>query len=81
MTATVISPVECGILAIKKTLKTLQIGLYSIFLNMSIKCIQEKEKEKDLILKKKKILLSQLHFSATLKTIDNDFLYQLCFLS
>ena len=53
MTATVISPVECGILAIKKTLKTLQIGLYSIFLNMSIKCIQEKEKEKDLILKKK----------------------------
>ena len=79
MTATVISPVECGILAIKKTLKTLQIGLYSIFLNMSIKCIQEKEK--DLILKKKNILLSQLHFSATLKTIDNDFLYQLCFLS
>ena len=50
MTATIISPVECGILAIKKTLKTLQIGLYSIFLNMTIKRIQEKEK--DLILKK-----------------------------
>ena len=50
MTATIISPVECGILAIKKTLKTLQIGLYSIFLNITIKRIQEKEK--DLILKK-----------------------------
>ena len=48
MTATIISPVECGIRAIKKTLKTLQIGLYSIFLNITIKRIQEK----DLILKK-----------------------------
>ena len=47
MTATIISPVECGILAIKKTLKTLQIGLYSIFLNITIKRIQEKRKRFD----------------------------------
>ena len=39
--------VECGILAIKKTsVKTLQIELYSVFLSMSIKHIQEKVKRK-----------------------------------
>ena len=46
-TAYVIRTVECGILAIKKTSReTLQIGLYSVFLNVSIKLIQEKEKGK-----------------------------------
>ena len=40
-----IRTVECGIQAIKITyLKTLQIGLYSVFLNVSIKHVQEKEK-------------------------------------
>ena len=42
---------ECGILAIKKAyMKTLQIGLYSVFLNVSIKHVQEK---KNLIVKEK----------------------------
>ena len=37
--------VECGILAIKKTsVKTLQIRLYSAFLNLTITHVQEKEK-------------------------------------
>ena len=31
--------VKCGILAIKKTVKTLQIWLYSVFLNITIKHI------------------------------------------
>ena len=47
MTASVFGTVECGILAIKKTsVKTLQIRLYSVFLNVPIKHVQEKEKEK-----------------------------------
>ena len=38
--------VECGILRIKKTLvKTLQTRLHSVFLNVLIKHVQEKEKE------------------------------------
>ena len=42
-----IRTVECGILTIKKTsVKTLQIGLYSVFLNVPIKHDQEKEKGK-----------------------------------
>ena len=47
-----IRAVECGILAIKKTLaKTLQIELYSVFL-------RKRKRKKSLIVKKKKILLS-----------------------
>ena len=47
MFASVIKTVECGILAIKKTyLKTLQIRLYSVFLSLLIKHVQEKEKGK-----------------------------------
>ena len=43
--ASVMKTVECGILAIKKTsVKTLQIRLYSAFLNLPIKHVQEKEK-------------------------------------
>ena len=38
-----IRTVECGILMIKKTVKTLQIRLYSDFLNVSIKHLQEKK--------------------------------------
>ena len=35
---------ECGILAIKKTsMKTLQIGVYSAFLNVPIKKVQGKD--------------------------------------
>ena len=38
--------VECGILRIKKTsVKTLQIELHSVFLNVLIEHVQEKEKE------------------------------------
>ena len=37
---------ECGILAIKKaSVGDLQIRLYSVFLNMLTKHLQEKEKE------------------------------------
>ena len=42
MTASVIGNVKCGILAIKKTVKTLQVGLYSVFLNVPLKHVQEK---------------------------------------
>ena len=45
---------ECGILAIKKTsVKTLQVELYSDFLSVSIKHVQEKEKRKELIVTEK----------------------------
>ena len=38
-----IKTVECVILAIKKaSVKTLQMGLYSVFLNMPIKHVQKK---------------------------------------
>ena len=47
MTVSVIRTVECGILTIKKTsVKTVQIGLYSAFLQVPIKHAQEKEKGK-----------------------------------
>ena len=39
-----IRTVECGILAIKKTSKTLQIKLCSVFLNVPIKHVHEKGK-------------------------------------
>ena len=40
---------EYGILAIKKTsVKTLQIRLYLVFLNVPTKYVQEKEKEKEI---------------------------------
>ena len=46
---------ECGNLAIKKTsVKVLHIELYSVFLNMPIKQVQEKEKWKKNWLSKKK---------------------------
>ena len=56
-----IRTVECGILAIKKTsAKTFQIELYSVFLSVPIKHVQEKEKGKEIWLwKKNNILLSQ----------------------
>ena len=45
-TASVIRTAEYGILVIKKTsVKTLQILLYSVFLNVPIKHVQEKEKK------------------------------------
>ena len=48
-TASVIRTAEDGILVIKKTsVKTLQILLYSVFLNMPIKHVQEKEKRKEI---------------------------------
>ena len=50
-----IRTVECGILAIKKKIvKTLQIGLHSVFLNLPIKHLQEmKRKKRNLIVKEK----------------------------
>ena len=60
---------KCGILGIKKaSVKTSQIGLHLVFLNVPIKHVQEKEKEKKLIVKEK-IKLFYLNFSsiATLK--------------
>ena len=45
--ASVIRTVQCGTLTIKKTsAKTLQIGLYSVFLNLPIKHVQENKKVK-----------------------------------
>ena len=45
---------ECGILAIKKTsVKILQVELYSDFLSVSIKHVQEKEKGKESIVTEK----------------------------
>ena len=43
-----IRTVECGILAIKKFGKSLQIGLQSVFLNVPIKHVHEKEKEEEI---------------------------------
>ena len=49
MPALVIRTVECGILKIKKaSVKTIQIGLYSVFLNLPIKHVQKKEKGKEI---------------------------------
>ena len=39
---------------IKTSVKTLQIGLYSVFLNITIKHVQEKEKEKKKLTVKEK---------------------------
>ena len=40
---------ECEILGIEKTsVKTLQIGLHSVFLNVPIKHVQEKGKENEI---------------------------------
>ena len=52
---TTITTVECEILKVKKTsVKTIQMGLYSVFLNVPMKYVQEKEKRKrNLIVKKK----------------------------
>ena len=36
-----------GILVIKKPVETLQIGLYSVFLDMPMKHVQEEEKGKE----------------------------------
>ena len=48
-TASEIRTAEYGILVIKKTsVKTLQILLYSVFLNVPIKYVQEKEKRKEI---------------------------------
>ena len=59
---------ECGILAIKKTsVKTLQIGLYPVFLNMPIKYVQERDKKFDCKKKKNNILLSQLLFNCNIE--------------
>ena len=79
--ASVIRIVECGILAIKRTsVKTLQIGLCSVFLNMPLNMYKKKKKEK---IDCKKRTFFYLNFSSitTLKNKDNDFLCQFCFLS
>ena len=65
-TASVIQIVECGILAIKKAVKTLQIVLYSVVLSDPIKHVIEKKKEK-FDCKKKNILLSQLLFNCNIE--------------
>ena len=63
-TASVIRTAEYGILVIKKTsVKTLQILLYSVFLNMPIKHVQEKEKRKEIWLQKKTKTFFYLNFS------------------
>ena len=68
---------ECGILAIKKTsVKTLQIGLYSVFLNFPIKHVQEKEKGKESS-KKKNILLSPLLFNCNIE--KQRLIFYVCF--
>ena len=56
--ASVIRTVQCGTLTIKKTsAKTLQIGLYSVFLNLPIKHVQENKK-----VKKKMVVKEKEHF-------------------
>ena len=49
ISASVIRTVECGILVFKKnSVNTLKIELYSLFLNMPIKHLKRKEKEKEI---------------------------------
>ena len=56
--ASVIRTVQCGTLTIKKTsAKTLQIGLYSVFLILPIKHVQENKK-----VKKKMVVKEKEHF-------------------
>ena len=56
--ASVIRTVQCGTLTIKKTsAKTLQIGLYSVFLNLPIKHVQENKR-----VKKKMVVKEKEHF-------------------
>ena len=43
-----IRTMECEILGIEKTVKTLQIGLHLVFLNVPIKHVQEKGKENEI---------------------------------
>ena len=46
--------VECAILEIKKTsVKTLKIGLYSVFLNAPIKHVQDRKRQRNFIAKEK----------------------------
>ena len=53
-------------------MKPFQIGLYSVFLNVPSKHVQEKEKGKEIFISTS---------IATLKNEDNDFLCQLCSLT
>ena len=74
-TAFVIGTVECGIL-LKDFLKTLQIGLYSAFLNTY------KKRENKFDCKRKRTFFYFNYSSiATLKNKVNKFLCHLCFLS
>ena len=71
--------VECGILAIKKTsVKTLQIGLYSVFLNLPIKHVQEKKKEKKFDCKRK---FFYLNFSSIATLKNKDMIFYVNFVS
>ena len=59
--------VECGILTIKETsVKTLQSGLYSVILNLSIKNMYNKKKKK-FDWKKNNIPSSQLYFKCNIE--------------
>ena len=74
---------ECGILAIKKiSAKTFQIKLYSVFFNVPIKRVHEKETKRNLIVKEKEhsFISTSLQLQHW-KNKDNDFLCQLSFLS
>ena len=78
-----IRTVECGILAMKKTsVKTLQIGIYSIFINVPIKHVQDKnmqkKKKSD---SKRKTTFFYLNFPSIATLKKNDFQCRLCLLS
>ena len=58
---------ECGILVIKKTsVRSLQIGLYSVFFNRTNETLTGK-RERNLIAKENKILLSPLLFNCNIE--------------
>ena len=61
--------------------KTLQIRLYSVFLNVPIKHVQENEKKKFDCKRKRTFFISTSLQSQHWTNKDNDFLWQLSFLS
>ena len=69
----------CGIQAIKKTsVKTFEVGLYSVFLNVPIKHVQEKEILSE---KKKKSPLFQLLFNCNIEKKQQCFSLSTLFLA
>ena len=80
--ASVIRTVQCGTLTIKKTsAKTLQIGLYSVFLNLPIKHVQENKRVKKKNGCKRKRTFPYTNFSSIAILKSKDVIFYVNFVS